>query len=96
MRLLEIDKGLYVNLDSVIVIQFCAHPEDNYFNYRFGFGAVGRYTYFLESKSFKTQEDAEKWFEDYVLPLVPHYAFLNGEFKLDKVSMKLRKEVKNG
>jgi len=93
MRLVEIDKGLYVNLDFVWVIQFCAQQDDKKFYFRFGFGAKDQYTYFLASKSFKTKEEAEKWFEDFVLPLIPNFSLLTGEFKIERISMKLKKEV---
>ena len=79
MRLVEINKSLYINLDTVAII---ALRKDEYGHY-FSFSFTTDDEYGWSSQSFNSEEAAQQWFEEHVLPLVPTYSKLNRELKID-------------
>ena len=86
MRLVEIDENVYINLDRIVSIslicKLAKNGLDGVYHYRFASGDIDEYLY-VDSCPFTSEEAAQQWFEEHVLPLVPTYSKLNRELKID-------------
>jgi len=80
MRLVEIDEDLYINLDNIFGILYRSkNTVDGKCFYMFWLNSND----YVESHHFDSEEAAQQWFEEHVLPLVPTYSKLNRELKID-------------